>query len=66
MRSGAVLRSRGFVTMSATRWGRGGAVAGKVRVTSCEKRCSVEISRGLSQCLPHGGGGVGLWRGKYE
>ena len=52
--------------MSATRSGRGGAVAGKVRVTSCEKRCSVEISRGLSQCLPHGGRGVGLWRGKYE
>ena len=75
-------------------------MAGKVRVTSCEKRCSVEISRvchnvchtvgegwgcggestsdvmsmlcgieisrGLSGCLPHGRGGVGLWRGKYE
>ena len=36
------------------------------RVTSCEVLCGVKISRGLSQCLPHGGGGVGLWRGKYE
>ena len=34
-------------------------MAGKVRVTSCEKRCSVEISRGLSRSLPHGGGGGG-------
>ena len=92
--------SRGFVTMSATRSGRGGAVAEKVRVTSCQccavlrsrgvchnvchtvgegwgcggestsdvmsMLCGIEISRGLSQCLPHGRGGVGLWRGKYE
>ena len=29
----------------------------------CRAR-GVEISRGLSRCLPHGGGGLGLWRGK--
>ena len=36
-------------------------MAGKVRVTSREKRCSVEISRGLPRCLPYGGVGGGMW-----
>ena len=60
------MSAAGFVTMSATRWGRAWGCEGDVRVTSCEKPCSVEISRGLSRCLSHAGGGGGDVRGTYE
>ena len=54
------MSAAGFVTMSATRWGRGEAVAEKVRVTSCEKRCSVEISRVCHDVCHTVGEGVGV------
>ena len=50
----------GFVTMSVTRWGRGW---GRGEESTSDVMWSavrgVEISRGLSRCLPHGGGGGG-------
>ena len=56
--SGAVLRSRGFCHDVCHTVGKGVGCGEESTSDVMSMPCGVEISRGLSRCLPHGGGGV--------
>ena len=62
----AVLRSQGVCHHVCHTVGEGWGCGGESTSDVLSMLCGIEISRGLSQCLPHGGGGGGAVAGMYE